>query len=150
MPMKVILREDVPNLGRSGELVNVKPGYGRNYLLPRKLAVLANEANVRQLEHDRAVISARQAKLRGNAEEQAKRINAVAVTIARKVGEQEKLFGSVTALDIAEALASKGQKVDRRHIHLPEPIKTTGTHQVEIRLHRDVIAQIRVDVVPET
>jgi large subunit ribosomal protein L9 len=148
--MKVILREDVPNLGRSGELVNVKPGYGRNYLLPRKLAVLANEANVRQLEHDRAVISARQAKLRGNAEEQAKRINAVAVTIARKVGEQEKLFGSVTALDIAEALASKGQKVDRRHIHLPEPIKTTGTHQVEIRLHRDVIAQIRVDVVPET
>jgi large subunit ribosomal protein L9 len=150
MPMKVILREDVPNLGRSGELVNVKPGYGRNYLLPRKLAVLANEANVRKLEHDRAVISARQAKLRGNAEEQAKRINAVAVTIARKVGEQEKLFGSVTALDIAEALASKGQKVDRRHIHLPEPIKTTGTHQVEIRLHRDVIAQIRVDVVPET
>jgi large subunit ribosomal protein L9 len=148
--MKVILREDVPNLGRSGELVNVKPGYGRNYLLPRKLAVLANEANVRQLEHDRAVISARQAKLRGNAEEQAKRINAVAVTIARKVGEQEKLFGSVTALDIAEALASKGQKVDRRHIHLPEPIKTTGTHQVEIRLHREVIAQIRVDVVPET
>jgi large subunit ribosomal protein L9 len=150
MPMKVILREDVPNLGRSGELVNVKPGYGRNYLLPRKLAVLANEANVRQLEHDRAVISARQAKLRGNAEEQAKRINAVAVTIARKVGEQEKLFGSVTALDIAEALASKGQKVDRRHIHLPEPIKTIGTHQVEIRLHREVIAQIRVDVVPET
>jgi large subunit ribosomal protein L9 len=150
MPMKVILREDVPNLGRSGELVNVKPGYGRNYLLPRKLAVLANEANVRKLEHDRAVISARQVKLRGNAEEQAKRINAVAVTIARKVGEQEKLFGSVTALDIAEALASKGQKVDRRHIHLPEPIKTTGTHQVEIRLHRDVIAQIRVDVVPET
>jgi large subunit ribosomal protein L9 len=148
--MKVILREDVPNLGRSGELVNVKPGYGRNYLLPRKLAVLANEANVRQLEHDRAVISARQAKLRGNAEEQAKRINAVAVTIARKVGEQEKLFGSVTALDIAEALASKGQKVDRRHIHLPEPIKTIGTHQVEIRLHREVIAQIRVDVVPET
>jgi large subunit ribosomal protein L9 len=150
MPMKVILREDVPNLGRSGEMVTVKPGYGRNYLLPRKLAVPANEANVRQLDHDRGVISARQAKLRGNAEEQAKRINAVAVTIARKVGEQEKLFGSVTALDIAEALASKGQKVDRRHIHLPEPIKTTGTHQVEIRLHRDVIAQIRVDVVPET
>ena len=84
MSMKVILREDVPNLGRSGELVNVKPGFGRNYLLPRKLAVLANEANVKQLEHDRAVISARQAKLRGNAEEQAKRINAVSVTIGRK------------------------------------------------------------------
>jgi len=112
MAMKVILREDVPNVGRSGELVNVKPGFGRNYLLPRKLAVLANESNVAQLEHDRAVISARQAKLRGNAEEQAKRIGAVSVTIARKVGEQDKLFGSVTALDIAEALAAKGQKVE--------------------------------------
>jgi large subunit ribosomal protein L9 len=147
--MKLILREDVPNLGKSGELVNVKPGYGRNYLLPRKLAVLANEANVKQLEHDRAVISARQAKLRGNAEEQAKRIGAVSITIARKVGEQQKLFGSVTALDIAEALASKGQKVDRRHIHLPEPIKSTGTHEGEIRLHRDVTTKIQVDVVPE-
>ena len=149
MSMKVILREDVPNVGRSGELVNVKPGFGRNYLLPRKLAVLANEANVKQLEHDRAVISARQAKLRGNAEEQAKRINTVSVTVGRKVGEQDKLFGSVTALDIAEALAAKGQKVDRRHIHLPEPIKTVGSHDVEIRLHRDVTARIKVDVVPE-
>jgi len=149
MAMKVILREDVPNVGRSGELVNVKPGFGRNYLLPRKLAVLANEANVKQLEHDRAVISARQAKLRGNAEEQAKRINAVSVTIGRKVGEQDKLFGSVTALDIAEALAAKGQKVDRRHIHLTEPIKTVGSHEVEIRLHRDVAAKIKVEVVPE-
>ena len=149
MSMKVILREDVPNVGRSGELVNVKPGFGRNYLLPRKLAVLANEANVKQLEHDRAVISARQAKLRGNAEEQAKRINVVSITVARKVGEQNKLFGSVTALDIAEALAAKGQKVDRRHIHLPEPIKTVGSHEVEIRLHRDVAAKIKVEVVPE-
>lgn len=149
MAMKLILREDVPNLGKSGELVNVKPGFGRNYLLPRKLAVPANEANVAQLEHDRAVISARQAKLRGNAEEQGKRINAVSVTVARKVGEQDKLFGSVTALDIAEALAAKGQKVDRRHIHLPEPIKTVGAHEVEIRLHRDVTAKIKVEVVPE-
>ena len=149
MAMKVILREDVPNLGRSGELVSVKPGFGRNYLLPRKLAVLANESNVAQLEHDRAVISARQAKLRGNAEEQARRINAVSVSVARKVGEQDKLFGSVTALDIAEALAAKGQKVDRRHIHLPEPIKTVGTHEVEIRLHRDVSAKIKGEVVPE-
>ena len=88
-------------------------------------------------------------KLRGNAEEQAKRINAVSVTIGRKVGEQDKLFGSVTALDIAEALAAKGQKVDRRHIHLPEPIKTVGSHEVEIRLHRDVAAKIKVEVVPE-
>ena len=117
---------------------------------PIELAVLANEANVAQLEHDRAVISARQAKLRGNAEEQAKRINAVSITVARKVGEQDKLFGSVTALDIAEALAAKGQKVDRRHIHLPEPIKTVGAHEVEIRLHHDVAARIKVEVVPES
>ena len=109
MPMKVILREDVPNLGKSGELVNVKPGFGRNYLLPRKLAVLANEANVAQLEHDRAVISARQAKLRGNAEEQAKRINAVSITVARKVGEQATLCGSGTAVDSAAALGALGR-----------------------------------------
>ena len=149
MPMKVILREDVPNLGKSGELVNVKAGFGRNYLLPRKLAVLANEANVAQLEHDRAVISARQAKLRGNAEEQAKRINAVSITVARKVGEQDKLFGSVTALDIAEALAAKGQKVDRRHIHLPEPIKNVGTYMVVVEVVEGVTATVKTIVVSE-
>src|SRR5512133_3873192 len=149
MPMKVILREDVPNLGKSGELVNVKPGFGRNYLLPRKLAVLANEANVAQLEHDRAVISARQAKLRGNAEEQAKRINAVSITVARKVGEQDKLFGSVTALDIAEALAARGLEIDRRSIDLSEPIKTVGDFEVGVKLHHDVIGKAKVKIEAE-
>ncbi|HMK71943.1 MAG TPA: 50S ribosomal protein L9 [Myxococcaceae bacterium] len=147
--MKVILREDVPNLGKSGELVTVKPGFGRNYLLPRKLAVLANEANVRQLEHDRAVIAARQAKLRDAAQSQAQKLDAVLVRIARKVGDQDKLFGSVTSLDIAEALAGQGLKVDRRSIHLSDPIKTTGKHAVEVRLHRDVVSTIQVEVVPE-
>ena len=149
MAMKVILREDVPNVGRSGELVNVKPGFGRNYLLPRKLAVLANEANVKQLEHDRAVISARQAKLRGNAEEQAKRINAVSVTIGRKVGEQDKLFGSVTALDIAEALAARGVQLDRRSIDLAEPIKATGDFEVPVKLHAEVVGKVKVKVEAE-
>ena len=149
MPMKVILREDVPNLGKSGELVSVKPGFGRNYLLPRKLAVLANEANVRQLEHDRAVITARQAKLRGAAQSQAEKLSAVVVRIRRKVGDQDKLFGSVTSLDIAEGLAVQGLKVDRRSIHLPEPIRTTGKHAVEVRLHRDVTSTIQVEVSPE-
>ena len=149
MSMKVILREDVPNLGKSGELVSVKPGFGRNYLLPRKLAVLANEANVRQLEHDRAVIAARQAKLRDAAQTQAQKLDAVVVKIARKVGEQDKLYGSVTSLDIAEALAGQGLKIDRRAIHLAEPIKTTGKHAVEVRLHRDVASTIHVEVVPE-
>jgi large subunit ribosomal protein L9 len=147
--MKLILREDVYNLGHSGELVTVRDGYGRNYLLPRKLAVLANEQNVRQLEHEKAVIEARQAKLRAGAEAQAGKINAVQVKIARKVGEQDKLYGSVTALDIAEALAAQGQKLDRRHIHLPEPIKALGQYEVEIRLHRDVTAKVKVEVVAE-
>ena len=147
--MKVILREDIDGLGKSGELVTVKDGFGRNFLLPRKKAVLANEQNIRQLEHEKGVITARNAKLKGAAEELAKKIGSVKVTIKRKVGEQDKLFGSVTALDIAEALAAQGQQVDRRGIHLPEPIKTVGNHEVELRLHREVVAKIKVDVVAE-
>ena len=147
--MQIILLEDVYNLGKSGEVVAVKPGYGRNYLLPRKLAVLASSQNVKQLAHEKAVIEARQAKTKGQAEEQAKTISAVSVRIVRKVGDQDKLFGSVTALDIAEALAAKGQKVDRRHIHLPDPIKAVGKYEVELRLHRDVNAKIQVEVAGE-
>jgi large subunit ribosomal protein L9 len=147
--MRVILREDVHKLGRSGEIVTVKDGFARNYLLPRNIAVPANEKNVRQIEHDKAVISARQAKLKGSAQEQASNLEALSVKISRKVGQQDKLYGSVTALDIAEVLGSQGYKVDRRSIHLPEPIKALGLHQVELRLHRDVIAKINVEVVPE-
>jgi large subunit ribosomal protein L9 len=147
--MKVILREDVYNLGKSGELVTVKAGYGRNYLLPRKLAALANEQNLRQLKHEKAVISARQDKLKSAAQEQAQKLTALSVRISRKVGEQEKLYGSVTALDIAEGLASQGFKLDRRQIHLPEPIKAVGKFDVEIRLHREVASTISVEVVPE-
>jgi len=148
--MKVILREDVVNLGRSGEVVTVKDGYGRNYLLPRKMAVLANERNIRQLEHEKTVIAARQEKLKTGAQQTAKGLESVQVKITRKVGEQDKLYGSVTALDIAEALAAKGQRVDRRTIHLPEPIKSVGVFEVEVRLHRDVSAKIKVEVAPET
>ncbi|MBJ6761970.1 50S ribosomal protein L9 [Myxococcaceae bacterium JPH2] len=147
--MKVILREDIDNLGKSGDLVTVKDGFGRNFLLPRKKAVLASEQNMRQLDHEKAVMTARNAKLKGAAEEQAKKVGATKVTIKRKVGEQDKLYGSVTALDIAEALAAAGQTVDRRHIHLPEPIKALGSFEVELRLHRDVVAKIKVDVAAE-
>ena len=147
--MKLILREDVPSLGKSGELVTVKDGFGRNFLLPRKLAVHANDQNVRQLEHEKAVITARSAKLKGAAEEQAKKLGTVSVKIARKVGDQDKLFGSVTALDIAEALAAAGHKIDRRHLHLAEPIKAIGNYEVEVRMHRDVTAKIKVEVVKE-
>lgn len=147
--MKLILREDVYNLGKSGELVAVKDGYARNYLLPRNLAMLANAANVRQLEHEKQVIELRQQKMKGGAVEQAKKLEAVAVKIARKVGEQDKLFGSVTALDIAEALAAAGHKLDRRLIHMPEPIRAVGMFEIELRLHREVTAKIKVEVVGE-
>jgi large subunit ribosomal protein L9 len=144
--MKVILREDVYNLGKSGELVSVKEGYARNYLLPRNLAMLASNANVRQLEHEKQVIELRQQKLKGTAQEQAKKLEGVKVSIKRKVGEQDKLFGSVTALDIAEAIAAAGHKLDRRLIHLPEPIKAIGAFPIEIRLHREVTATLTVNV----
>ena len=147
--MKLILREDVYNLGKSGELVNVKEGYARNYLLPRNLAMLASSANVRQLDHEKKVIELRQQKLKGGALEQAKKLEGVKVSIKRKVGEQDKLFGSVTALDIAEALAAAGHKLDRRLIHLPEPIRAVGDFPVEIRLHREVTAKLNVSVVGE-
>ena len=147
--MKVILREDIENLGKSGDLVTVKDGFGRNYLLPRKKAVLASEQNLRQLEHERSVLTARNAKLKGAAEEQAKKIGNIKVTIKRKVGEQDKLYGSVTVLDIAEAVASQGQQIDRRHIHMPEPIKALGNYEVELRLHREVTAKIKVEVAAE-
>ncbi len=144
--MKVILREDVYNLGNSGEVVNVKDGYARNYLLPRNLAMLASAANIRQLEHEKAVIAVRHAKMKSVAEESAKKLGNVSVTITRKVGDQEKLFGSVTALDVAEALAAQGHKFDRRLIHLPEPIRTIGSFEVELRLHRDVHTKVMVHV----
>src|SRR3712207_5839542 len=147
--MKVILREDVDNLGKSGDLVTVKDGFGRNYLLPRKLAVLASEQNIRQPDHEKAVIAARQAKLRGAAEQLAKKVGSLKVPIRRKVGEQDKLYGSVTALDIAESLAAQGQSLYRRAIHLPEPIKALGQYEVELKLHRDVVAKVKVEVAAE-
>ncbi len=144
--MKIILREDVYNLGKSGEIVNVKDGYARNFLLPRNLGMLASAANVAHLEHEKQVIELRQQKLKGAAADEAKKLANVAVNISRKVGEQDKLFGSVTALDIAEALAAAGHKLDRRVIHLVDPIRTVGTFEVELRLHRDVHAKITVNV----
>lgn len=147
--MQLILREDVYNLGNSGDVVTVKNGYGRNYLLPRKLAVLASAKNLRQLEHERQVIEARQAKLKGTAETLSKVLANLHVKILRKVGEQDKLYGSVTALDIAEALLAQGQKLDRRVIHLPDPIRSVGTFEVEVRLHRDVPCKIKVEVAPQ-
>ena len=147
--MKLILREDVENLGKGGELVEVKPGYGRNYLLPRGLAVLANPKNVRELEHQRKIAEAKAAKLKASAEAVAKRLSDTPVTLKRKVGEQDKLYGSVTALDIVEALAARGLQLDRRTLDLAEPIKTVGDFEVPVKLHREVVGKARVKVEPE-
>jgi len=147
--MKVILREDVENLGKGGELVEVRPGYGRNFLIPRGLAVLANAKNVRELDHQRKVAEAKAAKLKQSAEAFAKRLAETPVTLKRKVGEQDKLYGSVTALDIAEALAARGVQLDRRAIDLSEPIKTVGDHEVPVKLHREVVGKVKVKVEAE-
>src|SRR5438132_365050 len=140
--MKVILTKDMDNLGKAGTMVEVKPGYGRNYLIPRDMAVPATAKNVRQLEHAKAGILARAAKVKSSMTAQANKLSSVEVKLARKVGEQDKLFGSVTSKDVQEALAATGYDVDRRQIHLPEPLKSLGTHEVEIRLHADVGAKV--------
>jgi large subunit ribosomal protein L9 len=147
--MKVILRENVENLGRGGEVVEVKPGYGRNFLLPRGLAVPANTRNVRELEHQKQVASAKAAKAKASAEAVAKRLAETPVTLKRKVGEQDKLYGSVTAMDVAEALAARGLQLDRRAIDLAEPIKTVGAFEIPVKLHHEVVGKARVKVEPE-
>ncbi len=144
--IQVILKEDVPNLGRSGELVAVKPGYGRNYLIPQGLALLATRKNVAQMEHQRKQIEASAAKTRKDAESVAARLQGVSVTIERQVGEGDKLFGSVNTRDIEEALAGAGHKVDRRKIVLAEPLKNLGEFEVEVKVARDVAAKVKVTV----
>ena len=148
--MKLILREDVYNLGKGGELVEVKPGYGRNYLIPRGLAVLANPKNIREVEHQKAVAAAKAAKLKASAEAIAKRLSDTPLSFKRKVGEQDKLYGSVTAMDLAEALAGRGVQIDRRSIDLPEPLKTLGDFEVGVKLHSDVVGKVKVKVEAET
>jgi large subunit ribosomal protein L9 len=148
--MKLILREDVENLGKGGEVVDVKPGYGRNYLLPRGLAVAANTRNIREIEHQKTVAAAKAAKVKASAQAVAKRLSETPVTLKRKVGEQDKLYGSVTALDVAEALAARGLELDRRTIDLGEPIKSVGDFDVSVKLHAEVIGKVKVTVLAET
>ena len=147
--MKLILREDVYNLGKGGELVEVKPGYGRNFLIPRGLAVLANPKNIREVEHQKAVAAAKAAKLKASAEAVAKRLSDTPLSFKRKVGEQDKLYGSVTAMDLAEALAARGVEIDRRAIDLSEPLKTLGDFEVGVKLHSDVVGKVKVKVEAE-
>ena len=145
----VLLREDVDNLGARGEIVKVKAGFARNYLLPRKLAVVATSGNVKQIEAERAALMKKEAKERGGAEAQAAEMRSLRLDFERKVGEHGMLYGSVTSMHIAEALKERGYEIDRRRIHLPEAIKETGEHTVTVRLHREVSIDIPVVVNPE-
>jgi large subunit ribosomal protein L9 len=147
--MEVILREHVENLGRRGDVVKVADGYARNYLLPRKLALTATEANKKQIERERKVADMREAEERQGAEAIAVRFAELEIAIARRVGETEALYGSVTSADIAEALATKGFEIERRKIQLAVPIKQLGEFEVPVKLHRDVTATVKIVVTKE-
>ena len=145
--MQVILREDVDNLGKIGDLVKVKDGYARNFLVPAKKAIEATPKNVKAMEHAKKMVSDRIRTLKKSASADADRIKSLAVTIKAKVGEEGKLFGSVTTMDIADAMQAQGVAIDKRKIMLEEPIKRTGDYTVPVKLHTDVVADLKVSVI---
>jgi large subunit ribosomal protein L9 len=147
--MEVILRDHVENVGKRGEVVKVADGYARNYLLPRKLALVATPGNLKQIERERVKLDAKEAEEKTAAEAVATRMSGIQVVIGRKVGETEALYGSVTSADIADALAKLGYETDKRKIGLREPIKKLGEQIVPVKLHREVIVQLPVKVVAE-
>jgi large subunit ribosomal protein L9 len=147
--MEVILREHVEHLGERGEIVKVADGYARNYLLPRKLALPATDGNRRHVERERKIVEQREAQTKAQADGLAAQLAAIDITIARRVGDTEQLYGSVTSGDLADFLKSKGFEVDKRKLILPEPIKTLGDHQVPLKLHRQVTVPLTVHVVKE-
>jgi large subunit ribosomal protein L9 len=147
MPMQLILTQDVDHLGKAGEVVTVKPGYGRNYLIPRGLAISATARNVNRLEHDRQAIERRVAKERAGAQSIADRLNGMTLQFERQVGEEDKLFGSVSNRDIAEQLKKAGIDVDHRKIELDQPIKALGKYEVNVRLGAGVAANLKFWVV---
>src|SRR5437764_13297605 len=146
---QVLLREDIDNLGARGEIVRVKAGYARNYLLPRRLAVEATSNNVRQIEGERAALAKREAKERSTAELQANQLRNLTLKFERKVGEAGVLYGSVTSMDVAHALKDQGYEIDRRRIVLREPIQRFGNYTVPVRLHRDVTVELPLSVLGE-
>ena len=147
--MEVILREHVDNLGRRGDVVKVASGYARNYLLPRKLALAVTEANKRQIERERKNAEARELEEKSQAEAFAKRLSETEISIGRRVGENDTLYGSVTSADIAAALNAKGFEIDKRKITLTDPLKALGEFTVPVKIHREVTAPVKVKVVKE-
>jgi large subunit ribosomal protein L9 len=148
--VKIVLRQDVDNLGDRGQVVNVAPGYARNFLFPKGMALAATPGNMRQIELQKKVWAVREAHEADDARKVAAHIAGLTITIAKKVGENDALYGSVTTQEIADLLKAQGIEVDRRKIQLHEPIKTLGAHTVAIKIHRQVVAQASVQVVPET
>jgi large subunit ribosomal protein L9 len=148
--MEVILKEDVANLGKIGEVVRVRDGYARNYLLPRGLVLVANKKNLKTFEHQKKIVADQKQKIVRQAETVSNQLATVAVVIPMKVGEEGRLFGSVTTMQIEKALKTKGVNVERRKIHLSEPIKTVGDYEVPIRLSADVTVPLKVSVVSES
>jgi large subunit ribosomal protein L9 len=147
--MEVILREDIEKLGSRGEVVKVAAGYARNFLLPKKLAVAANESNKKIVEQERQAHLRKEARHKSEAEDLSKLLTGVTVTISQKAGENDQLFGSVTSKDVADALAARNYNIDRRKIQLDEPIKTLGEFKVPVKLHKDVTAEVTVIVAKE-
>jgi len=148
--MEVILREDISNLGTRGQVVKVASGYARNFLIPKKLAVTATESNKKIVEQERQAHLRKEAKLQGEAQDLAKLMTGVSVTISQKAGENDQLFGSVTSKDVADALAAKGFTIDRRKIQLDEPIKQLGEFKIPVKLHKEVTVEVTVVVAKET
>jgi large subunit ribosomal protein L9 len=148
--MEVILREDIDKLGSRGQLVKVKDGFARNFLLPRRLAVFATEANKKIVEQERQSWLRKEAKVKADAEGLAQLLNGVSLEFARKAGDEDHLFGSVTAIDIETALAKKSFTIDKKKIHLEEPLKVLGEHKVKLHLYKDVDAEITVNIVKES
>jgi len=146
---KVLLREDVDDLGARGEIVRVRAGYARNYLLPRNLAVEATAGNVKGIESERAALLKKEAKERASAEAQSQQMSSLDLEFRRKAGEQGALYGSVTSMDIAEALKERGYEIDRHRIHLREPLKRLGEYTVPVRLHREVTIDLKIRVASE-
>ena len=147
--MEVILREHVDHLGRRGDIVKVAEGYARNYLLPRKLALAVTEGNKRQIEREKKVAEAKDAEERQQSEAVAQRLTQSEIEIARRVGENDTLYGSVTSADIAHALEAKGFAIEKRKIVLPDPLKALGDFTVPVKIHREVTAQVRVKIVAD-
>lgn len=145
----ILLREDIENLGGRGEIVKVKAGYARNYLLPRGMAIAATVGNVRQIEQEKAALLRKEAKEKSTAELQATQMNTLKLTFERKVGEHGLLYGSVTSMDITEALQAKGYEIDRKRVLMKDIIKEAGEYTVPVRLHREVVIEIPVEVIPE-